>query len=178
MRREALTNLLSLPGINRWRHWGWWVVKRTIQTKFPQVQHISAETLATWLAQPAATKPLLLDTRTEAEYAVSHLPGAQRVEPQDLSSLKLPSQDTPVVTYCSVGYRSAAIAERLQASGYTNVHNLEGSIFQWANQGQLVCRKGEPVRQVHPYNSVWGRLLSEELHAYEVPSPSQLSDPD
>lgn len=145
----------------------WTVIKRTIRTKFPSVKHISTESLATWLKQPEGEKPLLLDTRTDAEYAVSHLSGAQLVAPdtQDFTFLNPLALDKAIVTYCSVGYRSSTMAERLQQAGYTNVVNLEGSIFQWANEGRLIYRNGQMIRQVHPYNQFWGYLLDRELHA-------------
>ncbi len=45
------------------------------------------------------------------------------------------------------------------------MQNLKGSIFQWANEGRPVVRDGEPVREVHPYDAVWGRLLDRDLRA-------------
>lgn len=161
-----LLNLVSLPGIGRcFKHLGWTVIKQAIRRKFPRVQHVSTETLA--MIAPAE-KPILLDTRTADEYTVSHLANAQLVDPyrQDFSDFDLP-RDRSIVTYCSVGYRSSATAERLQAAGYTHVANLEGSIFEWANQGRPVYCHGEVVQQVHPYSALWGHLLDRELH-YEV----------
>jgi len=150
-----------------WGHLGWSAVKGAIRSKFPHVRHISPSSLAAWLERPEAEQPILLDTRTFEEYAVSHLSGAKLVNPtqQDFTDLNLPHSDAQIVTYCSVGYRSAAIAERLQAAGYRNVMNLEGSIFQWANEGRPVYHHGEAVQQVHPYNAFWGRLLNQKLHA-------------
>jgi rhodanese-related sulfurtransferase len=106
---------------------GWSILKQTIRAEFPQVHQISPDTLTDWLDSEQADL-VLLDTRTEAEYAVSHLANARQVDPkiENLASLEL-AIDTPIVTYCSVGYRSARIADRLQTAGYTNVVNLEGS---------------------------------------------------
>lgn len=42
--------------------------------------------------------------------------------------------DSHIVVYCSVSYRSSILARRLQDMGFTNVYNLEGSIFKWANE--------------------------------------------
>ncbi|MBW2188974.1 MAG: rhodanese-like domain-containing protein [Deltaproteobacteria bacterium] len=52
--------------------------------------------------------------RTEAEFEVSHLQGARRVDPDDpkIESLQI-APDATVVVYCSVGYRSAAIIKQL-----------------------------------------------------------------
>jgi 3-mercaptopyruvate sulfurtransferase SseA len=74
-------------------------------------------------------------------------------------------KETPIVTYCAVGYRSGETADRLRAAGFTNVHNLEGSIFQWANEHRPLVREQEHVSQVHPYNVFWGRLLNDDVRA-------------
>ena len=150
---------------------GWDVVRWQIARKFPKVPTITTTELAEALKTPGAAKPVLLDVRTAAEFAISHLAGARHVEPgSDLASLKLPKRkDTPVVTYCSVGYRSADFAQRLREAGFSNVRNLEGSIFQWANEGRPVVCEGQPAAIVHPYNKIWGSLLKPELRANTTP---------
>jgi len=139
------------------------MLKQVIRWQFPQVQQISPATLAEWLGSSDRPPPLLLDTRTEAEFAVSHLQSSQRIDSANLTHLEIES-DTPIVAYCSVGYRSARLCNQLQALGYSNVLNLEGSLFQWANEGRSVYRAGQPVQQVHPYDQLWGLLLTSELH--------------
>lgn len=137
------------------------LIKRFIRQRFPDVHSLSTEDLAMWLNRPEKIQPLLLDARTPREYAVSHLPGA-RSAPSDLSTLTTwedVTDTTPIVTYCSIGYRSARLARRLRALGYGQVLNLEGSIFEWAGRGYPVYRGAEVVRQVHPFNSIWGLLL-------------------
>ncbi len=109
---------------------------------------------------------MLVDVRTPEEFAVSHLAGARRVDPEaGAEALAALPRDTAIVVYCSVGWRSAAFAERLRAAGFTHVQNLQGSIFAWANEDRPVVRDGQAVRAVHPYDAVWGRLLRPELHA-------------
>jgi rhodanese-related sulfurtransferase len=49
---------------------------------FPQVSKINTGELAALLADPSAKKPILIDVRTKAEFEVSHLLGARRVEPE------------------------------------------------------------------------------------------------
>jgi Rhodanese-related sulfurtransferase len=73
---------------------------------------------------------LLLDVRTQAEYAVSYLPGARRVDPNARVGIlsRLPPV-RPIVVYCAAGYRSAELAQRLIAAGLRNVYNMEGWIF-------------------------------------------------
>ena len=149
----------------------WSMLKDDIRASYPSVRHISSDSLATWLASPAPA-PLLLDVRAEAEFAVSHLPDARRIDPDthDLAFFYDLPRDTPIVAYCAVGYRSSAMAEQLSGAGFTNVVNLEGAIFEWANEGHPVYRDDRVVLQVHPYDAVWGLLLKKELRAY-TPSP-------
>jgi hypothetical protein len=73
--------------------------------------------------------------------------------------------DKRIVTYCSVGYRSAALALRLHAAGYRYVENLEGSIFEWANENRPLVHDGKPTDRVHPYNAVWEMLLDKDRRA-------------
>ncbi|WP_412068513.1 rhodanese-like domain-containing protein [Rubrivirga sp. IMCC43871] len=147
------------PGSLAWR-----AVDRQVAARFPDVPSISTDTLASRLASGAA--PLLLDARTPEEYAISHLPGAVRVDPDASPEVlaEAVGQATRVVVYCSVGVRSGAVAERLRERG-VEAANLEGSIFRWAGEGRPVVRGGEPVGEVHPYDAVWGRLLAPDLRA-------------
>ena len=145
----------------------WFLLKTSLRHKFPKVEWISTNELADWLANKKRPAPVLLDVRTPEEWKVSHLARARRVEPNASAESAAPgvSKETPIVTYCAVGYRSGAMAERLRAAGFSNVRNLEGSIFQWANEHRPLVRGDEPVSRVHPYNSFWGRLLSDDVRA-------------
>ena len=71
-----------------------------------------------------------------------------------------------VVAYCSVGYRSARLAAALRDRGLADVHNLEGSIFRWANEDRPLFRGDTPVRRVHPFDETWGVLLAPDRRAY------------
>ncbi len=142
---------------------GWSLVEAKIRSDFPDVRRVTTSELATSLGDK--DKPTLLDVRTKAEFEVSHLAGAIRVEPgSDAAAVSIP-KDKAVVTYCSVGYRSAAFAKKLNEAGYRNVTNLEGSIFRWANENRPLVRDGQPTDKVHPYNSVWGMLLDKSHRA-------------
>ena len=148
-------------------------MKELVRSRFPEVKQLSTTELAVWLADTNRVSPVLLDVRAEAEFAVSHLPGARRVEPKATSAELLPTlpPGRPVVVYCSVGYRSSELATRLLRAGQTNVVNLEGSIFQWANEGRALEATGKPATTVHPYNEKFGRLLKPELRATDVKAP-------
>lgn len=136
----------------------WSYVKGLIRRKFPDVSTLSPTELATWLASDRPN-PILIDVRQPAEYAVSHLPGARYLPTLAAIQQAHIGTDAALVLYCSVGYRSARLASQLQANGFQNVMNLEGSLFAWANEGRLLVAGGEVVDAVHPYNRTWGFLL-------------------
>jgi len=151
----------------------WFLLKRTLRAKFSDVDWITTQQLATWLNSKDRPAPVLLDVRTPAEWQVCHLAGARRVDPKasaEEAGAGIP-KDAPIVTYCSVGYRSGEVARRLRQAGYQNVQDLEGSIFEWANEGRPLEHDGKQVTKVHPYNATWGRLLRDDVRA-SLPSPS------
>lgn len=143
-------------------------VKAWVRSQFPDVEQVSTDALEQELESDREKGPLLLDVRGEDEYRVSHLHGAIRVEPggELPASLRSIPRDAPIVAYCSVGYRSSQLVERLEKEGFTHAKNLEGSIFEWANKGYPLERDGKPVREVHPYDETWGRLLAPSLRRY------------
>lgn len=114
---------------------------------------------------------LRLDARSAEEYAVSHLKGARRIGYEDFEPARVAEwpRDTPVVVYCSVGYRSEKIAARLREMGFAEVYNLYGGIFEWVNRGHPVYRKGRPTQQVHGYSWSWGIWLKRGEKVYGPP---------
>jgi rhodanese-related sulfurtransferase len=145
----------------------WFVLKRSLRNKFGDEYWITARQLADWLDNKERPAPVLLDVRTEAEWNVSHLPGARRVEPDATAEAAAGDvgRDAPIVTSCAVGYRSGEMAHRLRKAGYTHVQNLEGSIFEWANEHRPLVRNEGPARRVHSYNAIWSHLLSDDVRA-------------
>jgi rhodanese-related sulfurtransferase len=142
-------------------------VKRLVRARFADVTHLTPSQLAAWLADPQRTPPLLLDVRTAEEYAVSHLPGAQRVDPECTAEevIATLSSDRAWVMYCSVGYRSSHLAQRVLHAGITNdVSNLDGGIFSWVREGREL-QSGRPGIQVHPYSRIAAKLLRPEHRA-------------
>lgn len=107
---------------------------------------------------------LLLDAREAEEFRVSHIKGAQWIGYNQFqeTSLQTVPKSQPIVVYCSIGYRSEKIGERLQKMGYHNVRNLYGSIFEWVNQGQpVVDSHNQVTNTVHGYNKNWSRWLDD-----------------
>ncbi len=138
-----------------------------VAAEFPDVPVITTSALAAKLAEPEGEALLLLDIREPKEYAVSHLPGAINVPPDTpLEDLPGSYLSQPVVVYCSVGYRSSSFGRRLMSAGASDVSNLEGSIFKWANEERALTGQQGPTSKVHPFNEKWGRQLRQEFHSY------------
>jgi len=146
------------------RNAGAW--KALISARFPGIEWVDSETLSQWIDNSPNEELVLLDVRSPEEQKVSQLRGAQRLDARqpDLDSLAIP-EDAKVVVYCSIGYRSAALVEDLKRAGVEHVYNLEGGLFDWANQGRPIYRGEERVEEVHPFNHIWGLLLSPDLRA-------------
>lgn len=105
---------------------------------------------------------LVLDTREREEYLVSHIPGAVYVgyKQYDFTLLESTPRDQLIVVYCSIGYRSEKIGEKLKEQGFTGVYNLYGSIFEWTNRGfPLIDEEGKETLKIHTYNKQWSRWV-------------------
>jgi rhodanese-related sulfurtransferase len=145
-------------------------IRRITDYKFPNGKWVVASELVRWRADPGRAPPVVLDARTQDEYAVSHLEGAVQIDPYkpSLRPLRGFSKDTAIVVYSSVGYRGARVADFLARQGYSQVYNLEGGQFRWANERRPVFRQDRPTAEVHPYNPTWGLLLESQ---YRIKAP-------
>lgn len=114
------------------------------------------------------TGTIFLDAREPDEFEVSHIPGALPVgyKKFDIRLLQQIPKDTTVVVYCSVGYRSEKITEKLLDAGFTNVHNLYGGIFEWVNSGLSVVDQNGMTQRVHTYNKSWSKWLKKGVSVY------------
>lgn len=76
---------------------------------------------------------VLLDVRTEGEYAASHIPNSVLI-PLDVIEKEAPSKLTDknaaIFVYCRSGNRSVTASKALVKMGYSNVYNL-GGIIDW-----------------------------------------------
>ena len=76
--------------------------------------------------------------------------------------------DTNIVCYCSVGYRSSILANKINALGACSASNLEGSMFKWANEGRsIIDFDGNTTHFVHPYNWFFGLATSPSKWLYK-----------
>ena len=141
-----------------------------IEREFPGVQTVSTDALLTRYATADAKLPIIIDVREDGEFRVSHLDDALHLESaeaiSDVITERGLSKDTEIIVYCSVGYRSASVAADLQERGFTQVLNLEHSLFEWANKGYPMTSASGSTNKVHPFNKAWSVLVDESLHAY------------
>lgn len=139
--------------------------KAAVRRDFPGANPLATAELATWLEEPEGV--ILLDVREEEEFLASRIPGALSKAKGDLpggSPTGSAIAEKRLVVYDSVGFRSAEWIESTDSPRPEKVFYLEGGIFQWANEGRsLVDEEGNPTRQVHPYNKLWGRLLERSV---------------
>jgi rhodanese-related sulfurtransferase len=108
---------------------------------------------------------VILDAREREEYDVSHIPNALYFgykKPQ-YDILDDVDKDEILIIYCSIGYRSEKLGEKLKKKGYKNVLNLYGSIFEWANEGYpLVDSNNQPTDRIHGYNKKWSKWVDND----------------
>ena len=112
---------------------------------------------------------VILDTRAKEEYEVSHLQNARFVDYDNfkLADVKDIDKNKTVVVYCSIGYRSGKVGQKLMEAGYTKVYNLDGGILDWKNKGQEVYNPiGVPTDSVHTYNKHWSKYLTRGVAVY------------
>ncbi|MFT7588937.1 MAG: rhodanese-related sulfurtransferase [Limisphaerales bacterium] len=115
------------------------------------------------------TEMVFLDTREPEEFNVSHIKGARPVgySKVDWSQIEALPKDTAILVYCSVGYRSEQITNRLIDSGFTNVANLYGGIFEWKNkEREVVDMSAQPTEEVHAFDRIWGVWLRKGKKVY------------
>ncbi|MHC4473490.1 MAG: rhodanese-like domain-containing protein, partial [Planctomycetota bacterium] len=75
----------------------------------------------------------LLDVRTEAEWELARIEGAELVTPALAREiLEEWGRDAPIVLYCHHGIRSRFAAHRLIREGFTRVLNMAGGIDRWS----------------------------------------------
>ena len=85
---------------------------------------------------------IILDVRTETEYAEGHIPNAVCIPNETIGTSEiseLPDKQQLILVYCRSGNRSKQAASKLAALGYTNVVEF-GGINNWT--GDTVSGKG------------------------------------
>lgn len=110
-----------------------------------------------------------LDARERNEYDVSRIGDAKWVGYDDFEMSRVAGieKDADIIVYCSIGYRSEKVAEKLKQAGFTSVKNLYGGIFSWMNSDYEVKDSlGQKTQKIHAYNKLWGKWLEKGEKVY------------
>jgi len=86
----------------------------------------------------ADPRPLLVDVRSEGEYARDHIPGAVHIPFYAIGSgleERHHPKGVPVVLYCEHGPRAGLAGISLSFQGYAEVYSLEGQMTGWRQAG-------------------------------------------
>lgn len=113
-------------------------------------------------------KVIYLDARELNEYEVSHIRNAIWVGYDKLQkeALKEVPKDSKIIVYCSVGYRSEKVSEKLIKMGYKDVSNLYGGLFEWANQEKTMVNDSSFTNRIHAYDEEWGKWVTKGRKVY------------
>lgn len=86
---------------------------------------------------------LILDVRSDEEFAQGHVPNALNIAHKDVAeqlSRIAEFKDKPVVVYCRSGRRAGMAAEILTEAGFSDVRHLEGDIMGWKEAGHRLAK--------------------------------------
>lgn len=90
-------------------------------------------------------RPVILDVRSEAEFAAGHVPGAVNVPFWRfvVSKATLPTSHEPIVIYCGHGPRAAIAAGALAMRGLGPIVQIAGHWAAWQRNRLPIERKGD-----------------------------------
>ena len=148
------------------------VMHAVISKRYATVPHLTANDLI----KMDKNSYVIFDVREKGEYAVSHIKDAIQLNP----SIEAPAfykkyspqiKDKTIILYCSVGARSSKLAAKLLGARQDDfkIYNLENGIFGWHNESRPLFQTSDSTEFIHPYNSVWGRLINrKKLKRYKL----------
>jgi len=112
-------------------------------TEAPNKGVISRDVAVTEFEKQMAGTGILLDVRTDQEFAEGHMKGAVQIDyskPDFKTKIAELNKETPVYVYCRSGGRSGGAAKIMKDMGFKEVYNLEGGILSWQRAGKLIER--------------------------------------
>lgn len=109
----------------------------------------------------------IVDVREPEEYEVGHLAGAVNIPYKRIQAdpklLDQVSRDRTAVTYCTIGYRSGVVAQKLMEAGHQDVYNLKWALVHWFNKGGVVVKGNQEVNRIHPFNEKWEYFITRPM---------------
>jgi rhodanese-related sulfurtransferase len=106
---------------------------------------------------------IFVDVRPNSERLVSRIPGSLSLQEFREGSISSANQAKTFVFYCTIGYRSSQVAQRLKdgslKDGSLKVVNLRGGLIGWVHSGGLVVgANGKETKKFHVYGDKWNVL--------------------
>lgn len=102
------------------------------------IQEISPLSLKEKIEKQKHQRFLLIDVREEHEWSLGHIPTAihlsKGIIERDIEKMT-PDLMTPIIVYCSGGFRSVLVAKNLNAMGYNNIYSLTDGLRGWGDAG-------------------------------------------
>jgi rhodanese-related sulfurtransferase len=124
----------------------------------------------------------LIDVRTPAEYRELHAEPARLVpldslDPQAVAAARAEAGDEPLYVICRSGGRGRQACERIAATGYRNVVNVEGGTLAWEQAGLPVDRGKKAISLERQVRIAAGALvvIATALGAFVHPALLALS---
>ncbi|MEZ5965644.1 MAG: rhodanese-like domain-containing protein [Planctomycetota bacterium] len=93
--------------------------------------HVSPKEVADMQREQVAMR--LIDVRTEYEWEIARIGGAELLTQELLEQLRAEPKDTKLVFYCRSGVRSLDAVTYFADQGFTDVRSMTGGILAWAD---------------------------------------------
>jgi rhodanese-related sulfurtransferase len=160
-------------------------VEADVKKAFPNVAVMPTAELEA--IEKSGQPVVLLDARSDAEFAVSRIEGARRVDPsmsatQFEDAFGTDLKGRKVVVYCAVGGRSSTLASRIdrvaKEAGADGVYSLQGGIFRWHNEKRPLVGPVGATNEVHPFSANAARLIERQEGVAYTPGASKSAKAD
>ncbi len=93
---------------------------------------ITANVLKSWIVEEK--EYVLIDVREDWEHQAYSIGGTNIPLGEIMLHKNTLDREKPTIIYCEKGIRSAIAIQRLEASGYNNLINLEGGMSKWRQE--------------------------------------------
>jgi len=125
----------------------------------PRYESLSGEELYRRLAMGESVA--VLDVRTDAEFARSHIPGSILIPLHELESrvIELPNSGTPIAVVCEHGIRGVSACRFLAEHGIGPLYNVESGLACWPGP----TASGDASTVAHRYGLGPSRFLVDNF---------------
>jgi len=111
----------------------------------PIVAGVQKLSMADYREQFKKQSHLLLDVRSDSEYAAAHAPRAKHMSVEDVAKSNRDEmadiiKNRPVVCICASGSRSMMACTVIARMGFSPVYSITGGMSSWQSAGMTVRR--------------------------------------